>query len=1083
MRGRHGRQRWSLRLPARASSAPEVRGFERRNAPDSPFGLVVRRATACIGAVLLIGAAVLHAAPADAEPDLQLVIANTDGTHSAARLPLSDEQFSAAKHIWAWAERLPPRRLDVRKSPPEPEEIVAELRRSAARPLEIRVHGWSRPEELAGLRVIAAPAEMWGSVPEPLLPAFPLSKEGRATITVRDPVRIRVVGEGFGTMWEQVGRSARSIEVALRRPAADAELTFRSSDGGPAGRVFALVMSRRRGDAAPAIQAQFASDDKGSLRIPALPESEVITLFVVTERTAPQTISGTAADLSRTIRLPAPAHIRGKFVDEEHRPLKDVKVEAEGWVSLDAPAASRGDAVSDESGVWLVRGLPRVSVMVRASAAGRSTFRKRLALEEGDVDLGTVTLPRSTDVVLTVSDGDERPLANVDVSSDSGFKGRTGEAGTVSLTGLPADDSSTVTLTASGFAKQTIHLTPPLPKEEHVVLERAFSVSGSVVDDSGAPVADASAVVTVGRSYRREAVTPDGTFSFDVGPGEDFELTFESPAAAAVTRNEAAGRPGEVRNLGTIRLPSGLSVRGRITDSAAAPVTGARIWAVRPSAGGIVTAWAAGRVVQAISDTDGAFDVRGLAAGPALLRIDAPDFARAYRDVVVEPAPVNLGAIELVRGRTVTVKAASADAVVARLDLRGQSLDADMLTAPVVEREARLRNVPPGRYNVTVVNGRAVVCDRRVDVKEGADASVECPPPMIVRGRVLLGDAPAFGGTLTWLQPGQTDALIDTRLSPMGAMQQRVYGLGGGMVVVPLRPDGTFKTDQLRSGEWQVGWRSADSVGTPDRPFTVPDVAKAQIVVEFTGGVIRGRVLDKRGEPVAGARVREIQGPLYAMAATDGSFTMAAVPAGVHRLQAALGAKATTVVEVSVELGKQMPEVILEIGDAEQNVLSVRVIGIDGEPKPNAFVFVEASGGIIKTVTADANGVAMTSVAEGMPEVARLVAYAENAWAFGELRRPDHGGAAPQSAVVRFVRTGALRIRSRTISGAPVLLSPRVPGDLAWMLTRIGSFLSLEPESPLVIHGLPAGTYEVWVGSERMVASVTAGSTATVDLR
>jgi protocatechuate 3,4-dioxygenase beta subunit len=1034
----------------------------------------------CLVAVLVTGVRVLPATPVKAEDELlHIVLANTDGTHLAAQLPLKDAQLSAAKHIWAWTDRLPPRRLDVGKSSPKREELIADLRRLPARPLEVRVHGWSRPEELAALRVIAAPVEMWGSVPEPLLPVFPLSKEGRATITVRDPVRIRVVGKSFGTMWEQVARSSRSIDV-LRRPAVDAEPAFRTSDGSSAARVFALVMSTRRGDAASVSQAQFVSDDKGSLRIPALPESEVITLFVSGDQTAPHTISGTAADLSRTIRLPAPGQIRGKFVDENDRPLSGVRVEAEGWVSADAPAASRSDAMSDESGQWLVRGLPRSTVLVRASAKGRSTFRKRIALEEGDVDLGTIVLPRSTDVVLTVTDGDERPLANVDVASDSGFSGRTSETGSVKLTGLPPDDSSTLTLTAGGFVKQTVHLTPPLPKEEHVVLEHAFSVSGSVVDDSGAPVTDAVVIVTTGPRYTRETVSPDGAFSFEISAGEDFELTFESSTAAAVTRKEQSGKPGESRDLGTIRLPSGLSVRGRIIDSAGAPVSGARIWAVRPSAGGMVTAWVAGRMVQAISDAEGAFDLRGIAAGPALLRIDAPDFARAYRDVVADPTPVDLGAIALVRGHTVTVKVATADAVVARLDLRGQSLDADMLTAAVVEGEARLRHVPPGRFNVTVVNGHAVVCDRRVDVKEGADAFAQCPPPMIIRGRVIIGGAPAFGGTLTWSQAGQTDALIDTRRSPMGAMQQRTYGIGGGMVVVPLRPDGTFETDQLRPGEWQVGWRSADSVGTPDRPFTIADAPEAQIVVEFDGGVIRGRVLDKRGEPVAGARVHEIQGSLFAMAATDGSFTMTAASPGVHRLQAALGAKTSRVVDVSVEAGKQMPEVILEIGDAEQSVLSVRVIGIDGEPKPNAFVFVESMGGILKTITADANGVATTSMAEGLPEVARLVAYAENAWAFGEVRRAND--AASQDAVVRFASTGALRIRSRTLAGSPVLLSARVPGDLAWMLARIGSFLSVGPDSPLVIQGLPVGVYEVRLGSAAATVSVTPGSTATAEL-
>jgi hypothetical protein len=1029
---------------------------------------------------LIVSAALVLPLAAAADDDLRLVLAKDDGSYAAAQLPLSDAQLVHAKSVWAWTTQLPPRKVDLRQIGQQREAIVAELRRLPARPLEVRLRGWSRPEQLASLRVIAAPVEMWASVPEPLLPSFAVAKDGRVTINVRDPVRIRVVGEGFGTMWEPVTRTMRSIDIQLRRPAADASPTFRLSDGSPAARLFAMVMTRGKSGPRLTIQAQFTSGEKGSLRIPSLPESEVISLFVRTDQSAPQVISGTAAELSRVIALAASARIRGKFVDDKNRPLAGVNVEAEGWVSPDAPAATRGDAVSDEAGQWAVQGLPRADVIVRASAAQRSAYRKRLSLQEGDVDLGTLPLPKSTPVVLTVSDAARRPLSDVSVESDSGFKGRTNRDGAVTLTGLFAAEENSVTVTASGFVKQTIHLAPPLPKSRQVVMEGAFSVRGRVVTDNGEPLTDATAVVTVGPRYRNEAVNADGTFAFEVAADEDFGLTFESPAAASVTRQEPKGRAGEIRDVGTIRLPSGRSVHGRITDSASAPVNGARIWALRPTAGGAVNAWAAGRIVQASSDADGVFDLRGLTPGPALLRIDAPDFARAFRDVLVEDNPVDLGVIELARGYTVAVKTGRADAAVARLDLRSNSLDADMLTAPVVTGEAHLRHVPSGRYKVSVMNGNAVVCEQHVEVND-ADVSVECAGPMTVSGRVLLGGAPASGGTLTWVQPSPTDGLIQTTFSPLGAMQQRVYGLGGGIVSVPVQPDGTFETNQLRPGDWRVGWRSSDSTGTPDRAFTIPDAPEAQIVVEFSGGVIHGRVLDESNGAAPGARVREIQGPLYGMAAADGSFTMTAVQPGVHRLQASLAGKTSSVAQVRVEEGKQAPDVVLRIGDAAQNLLSVRVTGIDGEPKPNAFVFVELTGGILKTITADANGVATASVAEGLPEITRLVAFAGGSWAFGEFR---HGAddAGPYQADIRFTKTGSLRVRSATVSGTPVLLAPRVPGDFAWMLARIGTFVSVAPQSPLVISGLPAGTYAVRVGSQQMAASVTAGSTATIDL-
>lgn len=1011
---------------------------------------------ACVAAVLVFAAAVASA-------DVHVVIAHHDGSHAAARLPLTDAQLAAAQHLWAWTETHAPRKLEARA------DVLAELRKTPSRSLELRVRGWSRVEELAQLRVIAAPLEMWLAVPESLLPTFALTKEGRASIPVRDPIRVRVAGEKFGTVWEDVAPAARTFELLLREPSADATIAFRASDGGPAGRVFAMAMLRRRGRAAIETQAQFAADDKGVLRIPSLPEAEVITLFVTSERGAPQTISGTASDLSRTIRLPAPAHIRGKIVDEEQRPLRDVKVEAEGWVSPDAPVATRDATVSDDAGAWALRALPRGQAMVRATAKGRATFRKRVTVDEGGaLDLGTIVMPPSTDVVLTVTNPENEPLPNVNVAGDSGFRGTTDRSGSVTLTGLPVDDASAITLTATGFAKQTIELAPPLPKEERVVLERAFSVRGNVADESGAPVVDATAIVTSGMAHRRINVDADGSFLFDVEPAKEFDLTFESPSAASVLRKEQPGRVGETRNLGTIRLPSGLAVRGRIVDTAESPVAGARVWVVRPSAGGVVVAWAGGRVVQATSDSDGNFELRGLAPGPALLRVDAPEHARSYRSVMVEDEPLDLGAIEVVRGRGVTVKTKHDDARTARIDLRGDWLDVDMLTAPVIEGEARLRHVPPGTYKMTVVNARAVVCERTVDVKENSDVVIECAPPILVRGRVLLGGTPAYSGSLSWNRPVETDALINNRVSAMGALQQNVYGMGGGTVVVPLRADGTFETNELRAGEWQVSWRAPESGGTPDRTFVVPDVANANIVVEFNGGVIRGRVVDAENRPIAQARVREIQGPLFAMSGADGTFTLTAVAPGVHRLQANVGVRASRVVEVQVEADKAADEVRLEIDDVERDVLTIRILGAEGQPRPNAFVFAGR-----KIMTADANGVARSSFPEGRP--AQVIVFADNEWAFGDVRDSD-------DVTVRFERTGAMTIRSKTISGEPQILSARA-GDLSWMLERLGTFLTVAPDAPLVIHGLPAGMYEVRIGADVATVSVTPGSNAAVDLR
>lgn len=1030
--------------------------------------------------VLLVGAtvsaAILAAEKKDASP--HIVIARSDGTHAAAQLPLSNSDLRDARHIWAWTDRLPPRMLERRELPLTRENIVEELGPSPARSLDVRVRGWSRPKELASVRIIAAPEEMWRTVPEPLLPMFPVSREGRVTIPARGAMRIRAAGTDLGTMWERVDSSAKSADLALR-PAADARVQLQSSDGSPVVRAFATALTVHRGSPKPVLRAQFAFDDRATLRIPALPRSEAITLVVIAKGAAPRTITGTAAELSRTVRLVPAAAVRGTFVDEDGKPLPGVHVEAEAWIAPDASAISGDRVVSDDEGRWFVGNLPRTHAVVRAATKGRGTFRKEVSLDGDEVDLGTIALLPSSDVMLEVADEERRAIAGVVVATDSGFKGETDDEGRVAISELPPDQPAAVTLSAKGFAKQIIHLTPPLPQRERVTLERAFTVTGRIVDDSGSAAANVMAIVTIGTSYRPRSIDPDGVFSFDVEAGKDFELTFESPTAASLKRKEESGRPGEVRDLGTIRLPSGMVVRGRTVDSAGAPVAGARVWVLRPNPAGAVASWVAGRMAQATSDMDGAFELRGLTAGPFVMRIDAADFARAHRNGAIESSPLDLGEIEIVRGSTVTVRAPHDDALTARIDLRGQWIDADMLTAPVIDGHAHLRNVPPGQYRVTVLSERTVVCERDVEVKEETAASVECPPPVIVRGRVLLDGTPAYAGSLTWSRPAETDALIDTSLSPLGARQQRVFGASGGTISVPVTTDGTFETDLLRAGGWQVSWRSGEGAGTAERPLSIPDVSVAHVIVEFAGGVIRGRVLDAGGVPVAGARIREIGGPLFAMATSAGTFTMTGVSAGNHRLQAALGARASRIIEVPVESGRQMPEVIFELDDTERNVLSVRVIGADEQPKPNAFVFAEGAG-TLKILTADANGVARGAFPEGLPEGARLIAFADNTWAFTRLRRSG-GENDPQSTTVRFGATGALMIRSRTVSGEPSLLSSGA-GDLSWMLMRIGTDLSVSPDAPAVVHGLPPGLYEVRLGASAATASVRAGSTATVDL-
>ncbi|HET8799504.1 MAG TPA: hypothetical protein VFO89_17590, partial [Thermoanaerobaculia bacterium] len=304
-------------------------------------------------AALERGAAVSPPAPA-----LHAVIADASGTWAAAALPLSDAVRSRAKTVWVWAEDVPPRRYDIAALPREEAALLSDLRKNPGRVVQARVRGWERPDDLAGMRALVAPEEMWLTVPEELLPSYPLTSQGVAALPMLGRNRVRILGKGLGSSWIRATSPADVAEVMLRRTT-DAELSLRFGEGLPVSRAFATAMIASRGAARLEQQAQFVSDRDGRIRISSLPEADVLTLVVTAEGAAPRTVSGTPAELTRALTLSAAGEIAGRFVDERGSALSGVRLEAEAWIAQSVPAIAAAGAVSDDRGRWVLRGLPR----------------------------------------------------------------------------------------------------------------------------------------------------------------------------------------------------------------------------------------------------------------------------------------------------------------------------------------------------------------------------------------------------------------------------------------------------------------------------------------------------------------------------------------------------------------------------------------------------------------------------------------------------------------------------------------------------------------------------------------------------
>ncbi len=149
-----------------------------------------------------------------------------------------------------------------------------------------------------------------------------------------------------------------------------------------------------------------------------------------------------------------------------------------------------------------------------------------------------------------------------------------------------------------------------------LVLTSGANVRGRVVDDHGAPVADARVafqgasdfIVRADPRYDGVASGADGTFELAAMGAGSYRFTASHPAYAPGV-SEIVTLDGKTDRGGvTIKLATGATVRGRVIDASKQPVAGARVRVAVAARRGIV--FEAPR--ETYSATDGTFEVRGL---------------------------------------------------------------------------------------------------------------------------------------------------------------------------------------------------------------------------------------------------------------------------------------------------------------------------------------------------------------------------------------------------------------------------------------------------------------------------------------
>jgi len=508
---------------------------------------------------------------------------------------------------------------------------------------------------------------------------------------------------------------------------------------------------------------------------------------------------------------PAPQGLRGRVVGSNGRPLGGLPVYLVDS-AMNEPLAltllhRRGDvfrplvsATSAADGTFAL-GLPvaqdrTYEVYVTSPAHATARIGGLAITTEQWHDLGDVILQPGATVRgrVTVAGRPDIPVAGAIVTiaigtvfadaalralpdAGQGIVATTAADGAYELTRVPSQGIVQATAVAKGFARQlktNLELKADSPIEVDFALLPGQTIGGKVIDDGGAPVAQArvEAWPTEASGEPLVGVTDtDGDFEvLGLGQGKHAVKATQRGYHAAVAANVDSGRADvslTLRQLGR--------VHARIVGSNGAPVRRCRVGLRRVfvAQGGQIAAVAdvPDRSVVLAGNADG-IDIEGVPYGEFCLQVEAEGFAKTLSEPFANPEDgpnqprrfdvvVALGQGATVRGRVIGEDGAPIAGATVQTAAAGIPTEnpfyrmiagamPDRITATTVRSDANgwftLARLAPGDYQLLVDHAdacRTTVDDLRLEAGARDLPPVQLPTGARVSGRATIGGKPA----------------------------------------------------------------------------------------------------------------------------------------------------------------------------------------------------------------------------------------------------------------------------------------------------------------------------------------------------
>lgn len=468
-----------------------------------------------------------------------------------------------------------------------------------------------------------------------------------------------------------------------------------------------------------------------------------------------------------------------------------------------------------------------------------------------------IRLGAGATVHVTVTDQDGKPLPEVDVSArEEARRAMTNAEGKATLEPVrpgwvvvearAPGYASAVAVTMIGSAGAT--------DEVSITLRKGYSVSGKVIDERGAPIAKAKVSESTGAWGLIES--PETATTNELG-----EFTLPALAAGTVTLAAVDGEHAPSRSTPiTIRdqpvsgvvitMKAGARVSGIVVDTSGKP---APYVAVRFAAKGADAWW--GRVArQTTTAADGTFAVRGLPRVKLQVRAEADTTASKVTDVdLVETAEKKdlqlvLDVAGTISGIVVDDKGtpvpevqvnAFSDFLSGKGNTEGIALAGASSATTDGEGAFTLHGLVDGAYKVWAARSTDVWREwgqNGVSAKTG-DTNV----------RIVITAPGELKGTL--VLDGATEAPFPASVAISSQMP------------TPAGRDGTFMLRDVPAGTYDVTFHGVQFAELIQRDVKIESGKTTDLgkVTVFRGRQLTGKVVDKTGAAVPGAKVRVAQ--------------------------------------------------------------------------------------------------------------------------------------------------------------------------------------------------------------------------------